>query len=648
MSTLAPRYDLAVDFGLTAQEELGESGYSATAPFWIIAVVRYKQVVTYDRASRKSFASQDTSQLIAEAGKTLIITDDCISLGVHQSKASHVSNLSSTLQGSEINYLTEILPGDWCMAWILQSEEQGRKVLSKIRNNQSANDFMDGLKFVGKIHGIRKSLAQGQDGKRTVRYNVQASGFTEFDAPFFYDPKLALTDPNISQWLARLQIQLSDFVSSLDQNNPGIDINKAIPALVELLLGRGLPQQFSNPGNFPNSPSAGLSSTDSAPFAFVIPSTIGKLLGKQATSKPIMGYSDIFEAIYGVQKYNGSGINSVVQQQNPSAFFLPEGTRNASTTRRQTDKPMLGSFLPNIPQFQDTNIWTALTQYLNPTINEMYTCLRVNSDNKVVPTLIVRQLPFSTAVYSIVPEQTLQQPSNNLDFLTASLATAVSAIGKSATPDALSIPKETVTEFLELPRWVAPAALIYKFDIGRTNTMRFNFVYLAGQADPQKVDPVYTTIALLSNPPLRDDADIKRNGLRMARNLVACSPQDVQVGPQKWMDIKADILMGQHLTLNGVVEIQGIQAPICVGDNFEFDDVVLHIEAVSHTCVISGGRKYFHTTLELTNGVNVLPNPHDPLTLYAGMTAEDQTSYNPGITTSFDPVDNSVLRDPKD
>jgi hypothetical protein len=633
-------YDLSVDFGLTP-EELNTFGYASTAPFWFMAVVRFKQIVTYDRYSRASFPNNDNSALVAEAGKTLIITD-CLSLATHENKNSHVSNMTATVMVGDVNYLTEVLPGDWCMAWMLQSEDQAAKVIEKIKSGAPANEFMDGLKFVGKITGVRKVLEMSE-GEKSVRYNIQGNGFTEFDAQFFYDPKLALGDPNIEQWLARLQIELQEFEKSLDDNNPGIDINVAIPSLVELLLGRGIPQQFGNPGDLPNSPSAGLSSTTNAPYAFIIPSTVGKLLGRNATAKPLLGYSDIFEAIYGVQKYQNAGIsgNPQVQANNPKTIFLPDGA-NSDLQRRHTNTDMLGSFLPNIPQLQDTNVWTVLSQYLNPTINEMYTCLRVNNRNRIMPTFIVRQLPFSTSIYGAVPEKTVSQANGALDFADP-LAVAISSISTVAPT---TIPKQTVTEFLELPRWKAPPAIVYRFDIGRSNVLRFNFVYLAGQADPQKSDPSYTTIALLSNPPIRDDADIKRQGLRMSRSLVACDPKDVQIGPQKWMDIKADILMGQHLTLTGSIEMQGIQAPICVGDNFEFDSIVFHIESVAHVCVISGGRKYFHTTLQISNGVNITPDVSQPLSLYAGMTAADQRDLEPGLTTSVVPLDNSNLRAP--
>jgi hypothetical protein len=111
------------------------------------------------------------------------------------------------------------------------------------------------------------------------------------------------------------------------------------------------------------------------------------------------------------------------------------------------------------------------------------------------------------------------------------------------------------------------------------------------------------------------------------------------------MDLMSDILMGQHLRLTGTLSIIGVQAPICHGDNLEWDGVVFHIESISHQCQIApDGKKVFATTLSLSHGIRVDPGAED-IAIYAGITAEDQTSMNPGLTDEGQNNKN-VLKDP--
>jgi len=71
-----------------------------------------------------------------------------------------------------------------------------------------------------------------------------------------------------------------------------------------------------------------------------------------------------------------------------------------------------------------------------------------------------------------------------------------------------------------------------------------------------------------------------------------------------WMEIATDFLMGQQFTLSGSCVLKrGTGLPICVGDNFETDGVVYHIESVTHTCGLTGTGKHFETRLTLTNGI---------------------------------------------
>jgi hypothetical protein len=222
----------------------------------------------------------------------------------------------------------------------------------------------------------------------------------------------------------------------------------------------------------------------------------------------------------------------------------------------------------------------------------MYTCLRVNPDGLVVPTMIVRQLPFTSEILST----DLQ-----------------------------------VTRFLELPRWGIDPVLVKDVDVGRSDALRFNFIHVYGDTVDHSA-PFASQI--VRNPPIRDDLDIARSGLRSHMQTIPCSPADTRNGsPTKWMELSSDILMGQQLTLTGIMQTFGIQAPICPGDNIEWDGIVFHIESVTHSCTMQpNGFKSFVTQLALSHGVRSDPGLED-ITIYAGINTDDHLSFNPGVTT---------------
>jgi hypothetical protein len=149
---------------------------------------------------------------------------------------------------------------------------------------------------------------------------------------------------------------------------------------------------------------------------------------------------------------------------------------------------------------------------------------------------------------------------------------------------------------------------------------------------------------IVKNPPIQDLADVKRSGLRAHISQVSCAPSDITAasggfGPSLWMALVSDWRMGMHLDLTGTLNMHGITAPICIGDNIEFDGVVAHIETVLHTARIVDGKRAFHTTVNFSHGLRsdhdplaLVPVDHQDIGIYAATTGDDQTQYNPGLT----------------
>jgi hypothetical protein len=541
---MAGRYDLIKDFESTPGDALIKVNSS-----WLLAVVRFKQIVTYSRTKLGS-RSNDRSEAAKVVDEVMIIDEDCIALNVTSTKHVHTTGLTATLLPGKCNYLTQIMPGDWVFAWMNHSPEKTAEIIERIKQRKACNEFDDGLKFMGRVQDVREHEAvDPSSGTRHTVYTLAAHGFSELDSEIFYDPQLAEREGLIGDWLGRLGEAVNKFLSK-----DGIDINKAIPELLNILLGRGVTQRMANPsGDTRIQIGTGLTAGTSpeAPFAYVVPDIVGMLLGERTPSKQggVMSYADVLRGEYGVQLY--------AYETGDYKVFVPAGFGD-----------MLGLFMPQIPQFVGKSVWSVLGQYLNPIVNEMYTCMRVHKDGRVYPTLVVRQLPFTTDAF----QNDAHDP----------------------------VP---ITPYLSLPRWVLDPALVWEADFGRSNSMRFNFVHVSGLSTVgQKVDNL--THQTVRNPPIRDDQDIARSGLRPDIITVACSIRDAVNGPKRWARLRADMVMGQHLVLTGTINCVGLDKPICEGDNIEYRGVIYHVETVTHQCTITAeGHKSFRTTLEVSHGM---------------------------------------------
>jgi len=72
-----------------------------------------------------------------------------------------------------------------------------------------------------------------------------------------------------------------------------------------------------------------------------------------------------------------------------------------------------------------------------------------------------------------------------------------------------------------------------------------------------------------------------------------------------WTGLIADQVMGGQEKISGTLMLYGIQAPICEGDNLDYEGNLYHIERVMHRGIVDGdaGVRRFFTTLDLTNGL---------------------------------------------
>lgn len=617
---------MATVFDVFQNDYGGDGGatYASATPYWIVAVFRLAAPITYSRENKSSF-SKSFNDGVEIVGKPFIITDDCIQLQVSCSKSNYTTQLNAVLANSGINYLSQIFPGDYIFAWMVNSKTQFDSLIERLnagynkdassnmqedpQDKFSCNRFDDGLKFYGRVQSIRKNLSQQPNGVRVVRYSLNGVGFSEFDAQIFYNPYLAEKQgapPQIATFFAKLGAALTEFINKPDtsEGNGGvvaaIDVNKVIPFLLDLLLGRGVPKNMGVPVlDEELSNTAGLD----AEASYIVPPEVCAIFGKDKGTSSFYRFADILECVVGVQKYSNESSIGIQEQTTESENrvkalnFQPDGAKEPKL--RRIIGGMLGSFQPQIPHFTNKPVWTIVKQYLNEAVNEMYTCLRVNPNGLIVPTFIARQFPFSSPVFKITSE------------------------GRELAH----------TEFLTLPRWKINPVLVKDVDVGRSDALRFNFIHVYGDYN----DPNRTiTQQLVENPPIIDNLDVARGGLRMHMQTVACSAISVRDGsPKKWMALTSDFLMGQQMSMNGTMNTFGIQSPICPGDNLEWDDMVFHIESVSHSCSISPlGQKTFVTSLALSHGVSLDKSIiRGDIDIYGAVNSEEMTKYDPGTTS---------------
>ena len=73
-----------------------ESDSISVSPDWVIAIIKQKYPLTYNRASASSFGDY-FPDAVDTRGNTLIIHGDCFSLQVSNNKSSHLYQVSASL-----------------------------------------------------------------------------------------------------------------------------------------------------------------------------------------------------------------------------------------------------------------------------------------------------------------------------------------------------------------------------------------------------------------------------------------------------------------------------------------------------------------------------------------------------------------------
>lgn len=609
-------------------------------PGWCIAFVRFAQpAAMYD--SNKD-AGLQTKEL-------LVIENDCISVSVNRPKNSFAKTASLTMKPGEIYYQNAVAPGDWVFIWMSDWDTDTSRIADQLRsfglNNklpQSLNDWNSGLKFVGRVQSVDTSDSVSSGGTRSLNQTIQCQAFLEFATSIYYtfiaqmgsDPSgkgqeqdKALTFfGNIikNAGLSKLAEQYIKALESLTEDKLATP-DRIISLLLILVLGIA---RDTNPFN--NKASVEGTFND----AIGIPGPVATILGRGGKTK----LWQLFNFYMGIQRYENNSIKTwenfcpVLQKgTSSSSVFLPSPTRCRGRVPFRYP-----------PRWDNVNLWSVLTEVLDSPVNEIYTSLRINNQNQIVPSLTVREKPFGTNLFHAIdksirkldikpPEKKATESNPNDDADANNKNDPSEVVDKEKQEQSPTEPppnldallmsdshpadKSSRTLFENLPRWVVHEELLTNISVGTSEQARINFVQVWGRSkalemvnaslfSPQEI--MQTQMA--SGNFAVDLADISRNGLRAdisETQFDILSEKNSTGLTPLYARLRADWLFNGHLKPAGSITTLGIKAPICEGDNVQVRGTVFHIESLSFNGSINTvtGKKSFTTTMSVSNGI---------------------------------------------
>jgi hypothetical protein len=552
----------------------------------------------------------------------MLIQDDCISVSTSTSKQSYMGNCELILKSGEIYYPNAVNPGDWVAVWMADDQEHidaiAASIRSGVKTNKSGssivNNFESGLKFIGRVANVGMSEQISESGTRSLTQRVSCSSFTElsstvyftFAASMMFELQPNNTAPDLRTVKNLGQPRFKDLsknffdllTKQLIGRDDGVGPDFVIKYLFIWLMGITKSESVNTAFNYKGSYND----------AIFIPPIVAKLVGVKTSSKiPVYQY---YSMLLGLQKYASSG--EVNEHEAPKAFAPTLPKASPSNNIMETGNKLKGSIEFKPPFWAQVDYWSIFNQYLNGLINEMYTTLRCDQFNRIRPTVVVREQPFSTGLFNTLHNPAFQSEIKKATPKKTKKGKVASTQLKADIPFSPKGVNAIRQHYNNLPRWVIDASMVKNFNFLTDERERVNFVQVFTQnrsmaqlnQSETANDHARKTQFDIGNYRV-DLRDIERNGLR-ARVLETIFDTVMPANSQApyWAQIKADHLFNGHLRPYGSLTLNGIQEPICVGDNLEYRGIVFHINSVSHSAQISSnGRKSFQTSISFDHGI---------------------------------------------
>lgn len=507
-----------------------------------------------------------------EVRKPLVVYNDAISVVTTDTKGQMSATTTIVLKCGDINYATALHAGDFVIVNLINWETDAQRIRDLAISLKPINGINDGFKGVYKIQSVVKNLKvdRSSNGAKTLYVTITAASHTEFNNVIYYNPAIAAAfrDQGAALW----STAIGDYYSS--KLKAESSVQEVVTDLFKILIGKSNKQFDAKIKNYGNT-------------HFKVPSTLGALIGRP-NAKYINEFYNYVIGIWQDSKSTKASSSNIAPGFNPS--FVPGAEEKNFIT---TGRSLAGRKTVQLENWNNQTAWSIIQGNINSALNEMYTSHRVGPDNRVYPTIVVRQKPFTSEHFK----------------------------GTSV-----------VTKFFQVPRWKISANLLYDLQTSMNEAARFNFVQVFTRQLSDTAEQDMSQQIALGNF-FYDPKDIERHGLKpyvVSSNFDFPSDKsgenEKKLHAREWAQIVSDWIIDGHLKESGVLTFQGIQDPIAVGDNLEFDGIVYHIEAVSHIMTINGDKKSFTTRVTVSFGMDLRSSKSGPV--YPNMTHTDAQTQN--------------------
>ena len=665
------------------------------SPSWVVAFASYENpssLYSYTTKEKKA-----NSFGMKNGRGFQVVDNDCIQVQITNNKSSFGKHCSLTMRVGAQYYSNSVAPGDWVFVWMANYQDDVDNIIKLISQSNPTNDggklnnWDSGLKFIGRVIVVNSMQSVSSNGNITLIQTIECQAFLEFASTVFHTNMSSLIagailnpiPPNSNSKDAKAQ-QAAAEKESAKRNYliSEVLLSEKIPGLQEKMIKFfNSKKAFASPdemiaiyyalvfavskdklNNNPNGDKIRATFSD----AMRAPPQLKTVLniGTQGDSQGILLWQ-CYKIYLGIQQYfTDKSTNSGRNLQNPWEKFAPTISKDASPPFYFTPNRCTGKITYSPPPWDGRSAWNFLSMYVNDPINEMFTSLRCGRDNKITPTMTVREQPFGTNLFwylpigkaevinekrnkktnaSVITNQNQNTPAQTKNVnVNASTQNQVKPTGKKS-----DAPTYKRALYANLPRWIIDESIVNSISVSTSEVNRVNMVQvfatfagspLATAADDKANKDAYRNASFAGGNFVVDDPDIRRNGLRMKILELPFGDFENSIGiTQHWARLKADHYFNGHLKPFGTITLEGIQEPICEGDNIQFRDVVYHIDNVQHVGSLSAnGMKQFKTVLGISNGIlaDALDSP-EPLPAYQfDRNTSDRLSHEelPGMT----------------
>jgi hypothetical protein len=530
--TPAPRYIVHANSDLDSE---GDGLFHSTSPSWLVCFVPFDEP-----------ASSYTSSLseAMKVKKPIVVQNDCISVSVSRPKGSFTKTASLSMKISDVFFQNAIATGDKVFIWMSNNQEDMDLIAGRLKGEAkgSLNDWSSGLKFEGRVVNIGSMDEMAINGQRTLVQSISCQSFVELSSSLYHTYlqrgalDLFASTPSGATSITNAQVVEQKFNDQALRNALGntalhfFDIfqtgqaqspDHIISNLIILTMGVPNDKQSINIISGTSQQTALGTPND----AIRIPKEVATILGR-----PKATYLwETYNFYLGRQKYGNKG-GAIWEQFNPEIDETKIDTKNPTDNVFYFSPYRLKGVVPYIPPaWNNTPIWSVWNQYLHPLLNEMYTCLRINRYNQILPSVVVREQPWSTGLFNYLQNGLPMKDIQTSDNSTDNSKNKTKGAKKGATPKKIILKNSepmltenlSRTFFHNLPRWVLDNSMVRAVDLSCSESDRVNFIqvfskmagYEALGADPSSTESLKHGQLNAGNFVI-DQKDIQRHGLK--------------------------------------------------------------------------------------------------------------------------------------